>query len=130
MIKHWAIHTDTFVYQAQIRTRIDKLSYGDAIILHADIDGTLPEGTRIEWTASNGNFDMSVSSDGLTCKISPKSSGKTVFTVTVYDKDGNVISTDTQEMTAKAGFFDKIVAFFKKIFGLTKTIPELFKVIF
>ena len=118
------------MYQAQIRTRTDKLSYGDAIILHADIDGTLPEGTRIEWTASNGNFAMSVSSDGLTCKISPKSSGKTVFTVTVYDKDGNVISTDTQEMTAKAGLWQKIVAFFKKIFGLTKTIPEAFKGIF
>lgn len=60
-------------------------------------------------------------------KISPKSSGKRVFTATVYDHDGNVISSDTQEMTAKAGLWQKIVAFFKKIFGLTKTIPEAFK---
>ena len=103
------------------------INYGDAIILHADITEDFPAGARIEWTSNNGNFDMSVSTDGLTCKISPKSSGKTVFTATVYDKDGNVISSDTQEMTAKAGFFDKIVAFFKKIFGLTKTIPEAFK---
>ena len=115
------------MYQAQIRTRIDKLSYGDAIILHADIDGTLPEGTRIEWTASNGNFDMSVSSDGLTCKISPKSSGDTTFTVKVIDGEGKEISSDTQQMTAKAGLWQKIVAFFKKIFGKTKTIPEAFK---
>ena len=106
------------------------ISYGDSIILHTDVNGALPAGARIEWTANNGNFDMSVSADGLTCKISPKSSGKTVFAATVYDKDGNAISTDTQEMTAKAGFFDKIVAFFKKIFGLTKTIPEAFKGIF
>ncbi|MGN0546687.1 MAG: leucine-rich repeat protein [Acutalibacteraceae bacterium] len=101
------------------------ISYGDAIILH--VDGTVPAGARIEWTASNGNFDMSVSADGTTCKVSPKSSGKTVFTATVYDQNGNIISTDTQEMTAKAGFFDKIVAFFKKIFGLTKVIPQAFK---
>ena len=106
------------------------ISYGDSIILHADINGTLPAGARIEWTASNGNFDMSVSADGTTCKISPKSSGKTVFTATVYDQNGNVISSDTQEMTAKAGLFDKIVAFFKKIFGMTETIPEAFKSIF
>ena len=103
------------------------VNYGDSIILHADIDGTLPASARIEWTASNGNFSMSVSADGTTCKISPKSNGKTVFTATVYDKDGNVISSDTQEMTAKAGLWQKIVAFFKKIFGLTKTFPEAFK---
>ncbi|MGN0546493.1 MAG: leucine-rich repeat domain-containing protein [Acutalibacteraceae bacterium] len=106
------------------------ISYGDSIILHLDIDRPLPDGAYIEWSESNGNFDMSVSADGLTCKISPKSNGKTVFTATVYDKDGNVISSDTQEMTAKAGLWQKIVAFFKKIFGLTKTIPEAFKGIF
>ncbi|MGN0573885.1 MAG: InlB B-repeat-containing protein, partial [Acutalibacteraceae bacterium] len=103
------------------------VDYGDSIILHLDIDRPLPDGAYIEWSESNGNFDMSVSADGLTCKILPKSSGKTVFTATVYDKDGNVISSDTQEMTAKAGLWQKIVAFFKKIFGLTKTIPEAFK---
>ena len=103
------------------------INYGDSIILHSELDGALPTGARIEWTADNGNFSMSVSSDGSTCKISPKSNGKTVFTVTVYDKDGKIISTDSQEMSAKAGLWQKIVAFFKKIFGLTKTIPEAFK---
>ncbi|MGN1418891.1 MAG: leucine-rich repeat protein [Acutalibacteraceae bacterium] len=106
------------------------INYGDAIILHADIDGTLPEGARIEWTADNGNFDMNVSSDGSTCKISPKSSGDTTFTAKVIDGEGKEISSDTQQMTAKAGLWQKIVAFFKKIFGLTKTIPEAFKGIF
>ena len=106
------------------------ISFGDSIILHSNIDRPLPDGAYIEWSESNGNFDMSVSADGLTCKISPKSSGKTVFTATVYDKDGNVLSSDTQEMTAKAGLWQKIVAFFKKIFGLTRTIPEAFKGIF
>lgn len=104
---------------------VTTIDYGDAIILH--VDGTVPAGARIEWTASNGNFSVSVSADGTTCKISPKSSGKTVFTATVYDKEGNLIGTDTQEMTAKAGLWQKIVAFFKKIFGLTKTFPEAFK---
>ena len=106
------------------------VDYGDSIILHLDIDRPLPDGAYIEWSESNGNFDMSTSADGLTCKISPKSSGKTVFIATVYDKDGNVISSDTQEMNAKAGLWQKIVAFFKKIFGLTKTFPEAFKGIF
>ncbi len=103
---------------------------GDAIILHADLSETLPSGWSIKWTASNGNFDMDVSSDGTTCKISPSSKGDTTFTATVYDAQGNAVSKDEQVMTSKAGFFDKIIAFFKKLFGLTKTIPQIYKGIF
>ena len=73
---------------------------------------------------------MSVSDDGLTCKISPRANGKTTFTVIVYDKDGKVISSGTQIMTANAGLWQRIVAFFKNIFGLTKTIPQIFKGVF
>lgn len=70
---------------------------------------------------------MDVSADGTTCKISPSSSGDTTFTATVYDADGNTVSADEQTMTSKAGFFQKIIAFFKKLFGLTKTISNVFK---
>ncbi len=103
------------------------ISYGDSIILHAAIEGTLPVGAEIVWTADNANFVMNVSSDGTTCKLSPTSSGDTNITATVYDKDGNIVSSDAQKMTSKAGFFDKIIAFFKKLFGLNKVIPEVFK---
>ncbi len=105
------------------------ISYGDSIILHVDAS-KIPEGGYVEWTASNGNFDMDVSSDGTTCKISPSSKGDTTFTATVYDANGNAVSADEQVMTSKAGFFDKIIAFFKKLFGLTKTIPQIYKGIF
>ena len=100
------------------------ISYGDAIILHID-ESKIPEGGRVEWTASNSNF--SYSANGTTCTISPEKSGDTTFTATIYDTYGNPVSTDEQTMTSKAGFFDKIIAFFKKLFGLTKTIPQAFK---
>ena len=87
----------------------------------------LPDGADIEWSTSNKNFTMEVSADGKTCTIAPDKKGDTTFTATVYDKDGNEIDSDEQTMTSKAGFFDKIIAFFKKLFGLTKTIPEVFK---
>ncbi len=106
---------------------VTSISYGDSIILHADLYKNLPSGWYIEWTASNGNFDMDVSTDGTTCKISPSSSGDTTFTATVYDAEGNAVSADEQTMTSKAGFFQKIIAFFKKLFGLTKTISSVFK---
>ena len=101
------------------------ISYGDSIILHADIDGELPSGYYVEWTADNGNFSWTA--DGETCKISPKSSGNTTFIATIYDAEDNPVSSDEQIMTSKAGFFDKIIAFFKGLFGLTKTYSDIFK---
>ena len=106
------------------------ISYGDSIILHADMNEVLPSGWKIKWTADNGNFSYSVSPDGTTCTISPNKSGDTTFTATVYDESGNEICKDIQTMKSKAGFFDKFVAFFKKLFGATKVIPQAFNGIF
>ena len=103
------------------------ISYGDAIILHIDAS-MIPAGGRVEWTASNNNF--SYKANGATCEIHPEKSGDTTFTATVYDANGNAISKDEQTMTSKAGFFDKIIAFFKGLFGLSKTYPNVFKGIF
>ncbi len=99
------------------------INYGDGIVLHLDVEN-LPSGAEIVWEASNGNFTYTVSADGKTCTITSKSSGKTTFTATVFDKDGNELSSDTQEMTSKAGFFQKFAAFFKKLFGLLVTYPQ------
>ncbi len=101
------------------------INYGDSIVLHVD-ESMIPAGGYVEWTSSNGNFDMEVSADGKTCTISPDKSGTTTFTATIYDAEGNAVFVDEQEMTSKAGFWQKIIAFFKNIFGLTKVIPQSF----
>lgn len=106
------------------------ISYGDSIILHADLTGSVPSGATVKWEIS-GSFSYEVSDDTRTCTISPESSGEATITVTLLNAsgeamtelDGTVIS-DTQTMTSKAGFFDKLIAFFKGIFGLTKVIEE------
>mgnify|MGYP003289008326 CR=1 FL=1 len=119
-------------YNGVMKIRIPSrtvIKYGDAIILHADLSEPLPEGAYIKWTADNGNFSYTASSDGTTCKITPAKKGNTTFTATVYDADGNEIRSDTQTMTSKAGFFQKLGAFFRKLFGLLKVYPEVFKYI-
>ena len=102
------------------------ISYGDSIILHADVEN-LPESAYIEWTADNGNFTYTASADGTTCTVSPSASGDTTFTATVYDADGNEIGSDTQTMTAKAGLWQKIVSFFKNLFGISRIIEQVVK---
>ena len=105
-----------------------KISYGDSIILHAEITGELPEGATVQWFADNSCFDKAASNDGMTCRITPKSSGSTTFTVKIVSAEGEILSEDTQEMTAKAGIFDKIIGFFKSLFGLSKIYEQVFKV--
>ncbi len=119
-------------YDGTMKIRIPSrttIKYGDAIILHADLSEPLPKGAYIKWTADNGNFSYTVSADGTTCQITPAKKGNTTFTATVYDSSGNEIQSDTQTMTSKAGFFQKLGAFFKKLFGLLKVYPEVFKYI-
>jgi hypothetical protein len=101
--------------------------YGDSLILHADLSETLPVGWSIVWSASNGNFDYNVSDDGVMCIITPKKNGDTTFTATVYDIEGNEVCKDEQMMISKAALFDKIIALFKKIFGLTNIHLQGFK---
>ncbi len=98
------------------------ITYGAGIILHASAEN-LPSGAKIIWEADNGNFSYSVSSDGTTCTITPKTSGDTVFIAKIVDKDGNEISSATQKMTSKAGLWQKIVAFFKNLFSKNQVIP-------
>ncbi len=121
----------TFVFEIRNPT-VTTINYGDSIILHADvIEGELPKDAKIVWSADNGNFKIvSTAEDGTNCMVTPNSKGDTVFTVTILDKDGNEIARDTQKMTSKAGFFQKLIAFFKKIFGLTKVIPEAIRPVF
>ncbi len=124
------IHYKNIVDEAVVTTPSKStINYGDSIMLHIDVD-KIPENGYISWTVSNDNFDYSVSADGTTCTITPIKSGNTIFTATIYDAQGNAVSKDEQTMTSKAGFFDKIIAFFKKLFGLTKTIPQVYKGIF
>lgn len=100
------------------------ISYGDTITLHANVIGTLPKDSTIQWYASNENFIVCESENSLTYKITPKSSGDTVFTIKVVGLNGKVLAEEAQTMTSKASIFDKIIAFFKKLFGLTKTYTQ------
>ena len=106
---------------------VNTIKYGDSIILHV-ASRHVPTDGRIEWYSSNTNFTYSTSADG-TCTVSPAKSGNTTFVAVVYDNNDTIVAVDEQEMTSKAGFFDKLSAFFRKLFGSTKVIPQAFGLI-
>lgn len=79
----------------------------------------------------DGNgFELIPSADGMTCGVKSVSKGSATITARVIDKNGNAVKnangneiTASQQLTSKAGFFQKLVAFFKKLFGSNMIIP-------
>ncbi|MBR5246189.1 MAG: hypothetical protein IKV25_02310 [Clostridia bacterium] len=101
----------------------NKISYKNGITLHVNQTKTPPSTAKYQWSADNDNFKMEVSADGKSCTITSAANGDTTITVKLVN--GNtVLDTETITMTSKAGFFDKIVAFFRSIFGGIEVLPE------
>ena len=106
------------------------VSYGFTLNLHANVTD-LPEGARIVWSMDGSGFELIPSADGMTCGVKSVSKGSATITAKVVDKSGNAVKdangneiTASQQLTSKAGFFQKLVAFFKKLFGSNMVIPS------
>ncbi len=115
------------------------LNYGDTLKLTA-----IPyyEGVAIDdeltaenflWTVDNGAVE--ITSYGSTCEIEAVRSGEVKVTVVVLDESGEpfyatlesgdaIGCIDVQTITVKAGFFQKLISFFKDIFGVDRTIVQ------
>ena len=105
------------------------VSYGFTLNLHANVTD-LPEGARIVWSMDGSGFELIPSADGMTCGVKSVSKGSATITAKVVDKNGNAVKdangneiSASQQLTSKAGFFQKLVAFFKKLFGSNMIIP-------
>lgn len=97
------------------------INYGETLILHTDLWGI--NVSNIEWTADDSAVSISPSDDGKTCAVESVKTGSAVITVKVTDENGNVF-VDTQEINSKAGLWQKIVSFFKNLFGINRTIEQ------
>lgn len=101
------------------------INYGDGIYLRATVEN-LPEGAVVEWSANNGCFNWSVDAEG-NCTAISNASGTTTFTAKIKLSDETyAIDENGEERTAevtinsKAGFFQKLIGFFKGLFGFHK----------
>ena len=107
-------------YTISIRTPSrTTIRHNDGIILHANIEGELPEGAQVTWYVSNDNFDGGYLDDGMSCVFVSKNNGYTTIYAVIEDANGNELAVDSIELRSKAGFFDKIGGFFRSLFGST-----------
>ena len=109
---------------------VTTVSYGFTLNLHANVTD-LPEGAGVVWSMDGSGFELIPSADGMTCGVKSVSKGSATITARVVDKNGNAVKdangneiTASQQLTSKAGFFQKLAAFFKKLFGSNMVIPS------
>ena len=108
---------------------VTTVNYGFTLNLHANVTD-LPEGARIVWSMDGSGFELIPSADGMTCGVKSVFKGSATIMARVVDKNGNAVKdangneiAASQQLTSKAGFFQKLVAFFKKLFGSNMVIP-------
>lgn len=107
------------------------INYGETLCLTATTTN-MPADVKIYWY-----IDGEKKGEGETFNVNFKNGTKTVE-VKLFDSNGNVLKDadgneikDSESVTVKGGFFQKIISFFKNLFGMNRTVVQtVFKGIF
>lgn len=110
---------------------IMSINYGDILVLTANVEN-MPVGAYVKWEITDGKGVTIVSQgkDNNTCCVKSADNGTATVTARVVDKDGKPITnnsngiTASQTITSKAGFFQKLINFFKNLFGASRIIAQ------
>ena len=101
------------------------VKYGETLILHADFEN-IPDGATIEWSVEGEGVTIVPSEDGKTCAVTSTSTGDVTITAKYTDANG-VEHVSEQEIESNASFWQKIVSFFKNLFGISRIIEQVVK---
>lgn len=102
-----------------------KINYGDTLILHADFTN-IPADAKIEWSVEGEGVTIKPSADGKTCAVTSTATGDVTITAKYVDANG-VEHISKQEIKSNASFWQKIISFFKNLFGIDRIIEQRIK---
>jgi len=104
------------------------IAYGETLVLSIE-DIELPEGYTVEWVVDGSGFSKVVSEDGTECRLTSTANGTATVTARIVDENGEAVIdaegneiSDSITLTSKAGFFQKLISFFKNLFGINRVI--------
>lgn len=109
------------------------INYGEILRLTAET-ANMPVGAYVKWYVDGSGVSMSQNAEKSTCEITSTGNGTVTVTAKVVDKNGNPLSNESgeisasQKVTSKAGIWQKIVSFFKNLFGANRTIIQMFRI--
>lgn len=127
------LYTDTaeitvFLPEISIKNNpgVKTINFGETLRLTAEAKN-VPEGAKILWYV-----DGEKCGEGATFDVSPES-GVTV-TVKLVDASGKIITdekggeiSDWQTVNVKSGFWQKLISFFKNLFGISRLVVQSIK---
>lgn len=104
------------------------INYGDTLIIKLG-EFNLPKVYFVEWSVNGSGVKIQPSEDGTQCKVTSVSSGTVTITAKIVDKDGKPVTDadgtavmDEITLKSNAGFFQKLISFFKNLFGIGRVI--------
>ncbi len=104
------------------------VNYGETLVLRVE-DVILPAKYTVEWIVDGSGFSKAVSEDSLECMLTSNASGTATVTVRIVDENGEVVLdgdgneiSDSIELKSNAGFFQKLISFFKNLFRMNRVI--------
>ena len=115
---------------------VTTIKYGHTLVLHTQT-ANLPAGATVRWSVEGSGVSIEPSADTFSCNVKSVSSGSATVKAQLVDKNGNPIKdasgnaiVSQQSITSSAGFFQKLIYFFKSLFGINTTIPQAVKELF
>ncbi len=97
------------------------IAYGETLRLTA-IAQNMPADAKIVWYV-----DGKPMGEGTTFEFTSEG-GTAEISVKIVDSNGNnYADSDTQKVTVNAGFFQKIISFFKNLFGFSRIVTQAFR---
>ncbi len=121
------INTNTPTLKIQNNPGLKIINYGEKLKLTAIVTD-MPSDAEIYWYMNDKKFGegecVYLEGKGGFAKITAKLVDASGNVIT--DSDGNDIS-DSQTVSVNAGFFQKLISFFKNLFGLNRIIVQSFK---
>ncbi len=113
----------------QIKTpSVTTVKYGETLVLQLE-DVELPEGWKVEWSLIGNAVTQSVSEDGKECRVTSTASGNVSVIATLVDENGEPVLNNLGNeidtfinLKSNANFWQKIVSFFKNLFGINRII--------
>ena len=113
-----------FVFEI-LEPSVSVVKYGETLILRTNLT-SISENEKIEWSVEGEGVTIVPSEDGLTCAVTSTSTGDVTITAKYTDANG-VEHVSEQEIESNASFWQKIVSFFKNLFGISRIIEQVVK---
>ncbi|MDY6016304.1 MAG: C2H2-type zinc finger protein [Oscillospiraceae bacterium] len=119
----------TYTLTIQNKSNGKTVNYGDTVRIEAVVDKGVPSGCSIvyELSGSGASIETETTSDGhYYCYVKATGSGTATVTAKLCYSNGDVVVSygndvaDSQDFTMKAGFIQKIISFFKDLFGMNR----------